>query len=159
MGTVYTGARRFHLDFFEGGVYMNNTAEFILIMGGVAFATVFINVLINRSIGRKRHISFEKTSPSAEVRSQCMVRESSLEEPGSAQVLDGELWIFTVTDKTLRIPLAQTKLIRIRRKNIFGNIGWFWKTIFYLETPRTCGLRLGVNNPEQWERVLRQSVS
>jgi hypothetical protein len=138
---------------------MNNLIYVILGITALASVIGIINHLIMRPINRKLKALFEQTSPLADVRSKCMIRESSQEEPGSAQVLEGELWISTVTGKNLCIPLPQIKLTKVRRKNIFGNMGWFWKTIFYLDTPRTSGLRIGVDNPEQWERVLKQSVS
>jgi hypothetical protein len=104
--------------------------------------------------GAKRLL--EKTSPSAAVRGECYVREAFLEEPCAAEVLNGELAIYTVTGKELRIPLSQLRVTRVKRKNIAGRYPWFWKTVFYIDAPGTSGLRLGVApaDAEAWERAL-----
>ncbi|HNY28579.1 MAG TPA: hypothetical protein PKH31_14485 [Candidatus Sumerlaeota bacterium] len=142
---------------------MDHTSSLLLGFAAVASVICVMNCLIAIPINRKLKALFEQTSPLADVRSKCMIRESSLEEPGSAQVLEGDLWISTVTGKNLCVPLSQIKLTKVSHNKWYtrylGRSGWWRKTRFHLETPKTCGLILGVNDPEQWERVLKQSVS
>ena len=133
---------------------------FIPILINVAGFGLVLWVLycINHHIPQKRlDVLFEKTNPSADVRSIGMIRQSIFEGPGVAQVLNGELYVYTFGGIVFQIPLAQVKVKKIRRNNIFGGSGWWRKTIFYLDTPQTSGLQIGVKPEDSapWERILK----
>lgn len=130
---------------------MGNAIVIILVGGGILLILLLVR-LTTRSINRKQEALFnEKTSPSAEVRSRCYLRECCMEEPGVAQVLDGKLCIESVTGKSMIIPLAQVKLVKVRKnKFMLGRYPWWGLTCFVLETPKTSGLVLGVKDPQPW---------
>lgn len=93
----------------------------------------------------------ERTSPEAKVRAPCYIRESHMEEPGVAQIMDGILSIFTVTGKEVRVPLDQVRLTKMRKnKYLIGRFPWWGKTCFWLNSPRTYDLVLGFSRPEPW---------
>ena len=100
---------------------------------------------------------FEKTSPAADVRSIGMIRQSIYEGPGVAQILNGELYVYTFGGIVFQIPLDQVKVKKIRKNNMFGKSGWRQKTIFYLDTPSTSGLQIGVKPEDSapWENILK----
>ena len=115
-----------------------------LLLGGLYFMSRYVN--------RRQDLLYdERTSPDAQVRGKCMIREWYYEAPGVAQIMEGTLTILTVLggDGT-KIPLDQIKLVRFRRTNIFGSYGWFRKSIFTLDTPKTKGLQLGFSDPDPW---------
>ena len=126
----------------------------ILILTGIVFALGLIFFVPKRIMSRKLKSLFEKTDPSASVRCQCMIHETGFEAPGVAQVLGGDLWIFTLLGDTMRIPLAQTHLTKISHDS-YGRYPWWGKTRFYLDTPKTNGLVIGVDDYQAWETVLK----
>lgn len=100
----------------------------------------------------------EKSNPAADLESLCMVRESFLEQPGVAQVLNGNLVIHTSLGDTYAIPLEQVKLVKVRRNKFWGSYSWWGLTCFRLETPKTGGLVLGVKDDQAWREVFKMEV-
>ena len=92
----------------------------------------------------------ERTSPDADVRAKCMIKQSYYEEPGVAQIRDGTLTIIGVAFAEVQVPLNEVKLAGFRRRNILGRSGWWMKSIFTLDTPKTTDLKLGFSDPEPW---------
>lgn len=116
----------------------------VLVLGWLYFVSRDVN-------GSQDLLYDQRTSPDAQVRGKCMIREWYYEAPGVAQIMEGTLTIVTVLGgEGIKIPLDQVKLVRFRRTNIFGSYGWFRKSIFTLDTPKTKGLQLGFANPEPW---------
>lgn len=120
---------------------------------------VFFMRLINRGMDRKQKILFdEKTTPFAQVRSLCMIHENYYEQPGAAQVLDGTLSLYTVLGDTIEMPLTQVELVKVRKnKFLLGRYPWWGKTGFWLETPKTSGLVLGVDDPAPWQNIFKNA--
>lgn len=92
----------------------------------------------------------ERTSSDAEVRAICRVKENFVHEPAVAQIMNGVLSVFTLTGKTIQVPLGEVVVWKIRRKNILDHSYWWGKTLFCLKTPKTRGLVLGFSDPEPW---------
>jgi hypothetical protein len=131
---------------------MGNAIVIILVGGGILLILLLVRWTA-RAVDRKQESLFnEKTSPSAEVRSLCYLRECFMEEPGVAQVLDGKLSINTVTGKSMVIPLPQVKLVKVDYN--IGRYPWWGLTCFVLETPKSSGLVLGVKDPQPWFSIL-----
>jgi hypothetical protein len=82
-----------------------------------------------------------------------MVREGFLDEPGVAQAVAGELLITTILGNTKRIPLSTVRLTKIRKNRFLGRYSWWGKTIFYLDSPQTNNLAIGVDDPTPWQSV------
>ena len=139
-----------------GNTYISiliNIAGFSL-FGLITGAIIFLN---NRIPKKRLAALFEQTNPAAEVRSIGMIRQSFFEGPGVAQILNGELYVYTFGGIVFQIPLDQVKVKKIRKNNIFGGSGWWRKTIFYLDTPNTAGLQIGVKSEDSpaWENILK----
>ncbi len=92
----------------------------------------------------------EKAGNSAEISSECMVREGYLEEPAVAQVANQRLSIWTVTGRSYELPLEAVKVSRIRRNNWFGRYPWWGKTLLYLDAPNTSRFMVGFDDAEPW---------
>jgi hypothetical protein len=127
--------------------------EFIKVVaasGGVG-SILFLSRRAFRGIEEKVNLIYaERTSPDADVRAKCMIKQSYYEEPGVAQIKDGTLTIIGVAFAEIQVPLHQVRLVGFRRKNIVGRSGWWMKSIFTLDTPKTTGLKLGFSDPEPW---------
>ena len=104
----------------------------------------------DRWMTRRLNRLWDRTSPEAKIRAPCYVRESCMEEPGVAQVMDGTLTIFTVTGKEFQVPIDQVRLSRVRKNKMWGRYPWWGKTCFELNTPQTSGLILGFSAPAPW---------
>lgn len=127
---------------------------FSVLLSGVAVAIVYYS---NRFVNKRLAGLFEKTSPAAEVRSKGMIRQGYFEGPGVAQLLNGELCVYTFDGLVFQIPFDQVNVKKIRKNNIFGQYGWWGKTIIYLDTPGTSRMLIGVM-PEDavlWENFLK----
>jgi hypothetical protein len=133
------------------------TFEIIIIVLLGTFVLIFV---IDRTPTRKQKRLFrEKTDLAAQARACCMVRESFFEEPGVVQVKDGKLSIWTVTGNTFEIALSDIKCTKARKNWLIGSYGWWGRTVFALDTPRTSGLRIGVHNPQPWAAIFGVRVS
>ena len=130
------------------------------LMSAVAvFLAIFVVTFlaIYWPINRKLKSLFEnRTSPSADVRCQCMIREVFFEQPGVAQVLNGELYLWGLVGDVTRVPLDQVKLTKVYwNRFCLGRWGWWRKTMLYLDTPKTTRLVIGVDNPKPWEGIFQ----
>lgn len=117
--------------------------------------------LSGRATERKQQALFrDKTSPAAEVRSLCMVRESYYEQPGAAQVLNGVLSIYTILGDVIEVPMTQVKLVKLREMRfLLGRYPWWGLTVLHLETPKTSNLALGLKDPRTWREVFDVEAS
>ena len=112
--------------------------------------------MTNRFFKNKLAILFEKTSPSAEARSYCVIRDG-LEQKGVAQILNGILHIYPVIGEEISIPLNQIKVKKISTNNYIGQYMWWGTTIFKLDTPNNYNMALGikVKDSAPWENILK----
>ncbi|MCE5228908.1 hypothetical protein LLG95_04850 [bacterium] len=132
---------------------------FIGILVVFLFGWWLIHVLvvryIQRPIDRKQLALFdEKTSPSAQVRSLCMVTENAMESPGVAQVLEGKLFVYSLIGTSVEAPIEQVKIVRVRKNKLRGHSGWWHTTILRVECPGADQpFKIGVKDPEPWMRA------
>ena len=117
-----------------------------------------ISFKLNQTLWKNAAALFEKSSLSAEVRSQCMIREAFYyTQPGVAQVLNGELDLYGVMVDILHIPIDQIKVKKIRKNCFMRNCGFRRFTVFYLDFPHKANLRFGIESKDSapWERILK----
>ena len=82
----------------------------------------------------------------------CMIRDGAMECPGVALVVNNHLTIKTIFGKIRSIPLSS---ITVKREAIgFGKYSWWGKHVFYLDTPETTNLAIGVKEPGPWREIL-----
>jgi hypothetical protein len=88
--------------------------------------------------------------------SMCMIRDGAMQCPGIALVVDNYLTIQTVFGKKRSIPLSSITVIREARGS--GRYAWWGKQVFYLNTPETTNLAIGVKDAEPWRKALTSRV-
>ena len=81
-----------------------------------------------------------------------MSRDGGIECPGVALVADDTLMIQTVFGKKRQIPLSTVTVKRETRGS--GKYAWWGKQVFFLETPETTNLAIGVKDAELWRKAL-----
>lgn len=115
-------------------------------------ATLAFITWANGYATRKQKALFDtRTSPDAQVRAVCAVRDGCSESPGVAQVKDGTLTVHTLFGNSYEAQLDQVKLLACRKNWIFGSPQWIGKTCFRLECPPYAPrLTLGFSDPTPW---------
>ena len=116
----------------------------IIGVGGIAVAIV----VGNKVKGKVCRLLADMQRDDAVVQSECMIRDGAIQCPGVALVAGETLIIQSVFGKSREIPLSDVCVTK--EGPGLGKYGWFGKRVFYLDTPETTNLAIGVNNPEPW---------
>lgn len=116
-------------------------------------ALILAFVVANKWMDRKIERLFNNTWRDGMVaHSKCMIRDGLLECPGVAWVADDALFIVRVVfNKKREIPLSQVTVFREGPGT--GKYGWWGKQVFYLNTPETSNLAIGVKDPLPWRKA------
>lgn len=141
---------------------MNNIVFPILINIAGWGLVLWVFYCINYHIPQKRLVAlFEQTSPDAVVRSVGIIRQGLYEGPGVAQILNGDLCLYTIEGLVFQIPIDQVKVTKIRKNNHLTGLLRGQNTVFCLETPKTYDLRIRVSqkDAELWENLLKSTDS
>jgi len=122
---------------------------FMIVAGAIIIG---VAVFIGRRLKAKSRCMLDDMNrDDAIVQSECMIRDGSIQCPGAALVVDGNLIVKSVFGKTRQIPLSK---VSVHKEGLgLGRFGWFGKRVFYLNTPETTNLAIGVKDPEPWRRA------
>ena len=131
------------------------TTSFYILMGCIVTVGVVgigAAIVVGKKVTSKaRRILAEMRRDDAVAQSECMIRDGAIECPGAVLVANGTLIIQSVFDKRHEIPL--TSVTVTKEGPGFGKIAWVGKRVFYLDTPETSNLAIGVKDPEPWRKA------
>ncbi len=131
---------------------------FYILMGCIVLAGIIgvvVAVVVGKKVlGKADQLLKDTHRDDAVVHSKCMIRDGAIQCPGVALVADGKLIILSVFDKSHEIPL--TSITVIKEGPGFGKIAWLGKRVFYLDTPQTSNLAIGVREPEPWRKTFEK---
>jgi len=110
-----------------------------------------------RSVSRKLDRLLEETKhDGAIIHTKCMIREGSIQCPGVVQVVDDLLFVTgLVKSKRFLIPLSEVSLRKEARW--WGEGKRFGRHAFHLDSPKTRGLIIAVNDPGQWSGIFSRT--
>ena len=125
----------------------------------IAITIILVVVLLIAFIAFTRWMDRRATSlyvdtkrAGAIAHSICMIRDGATECPGVALVENNHLTIQTVFGKIRSIPLSSITVNREAKG--YGKYAWWGKQVFYLDTPETTNLAIGVKDPESFRKAL-----
>ena len=107
---------------------------------------------------KRAAVFMEKTTPSAEVRSQCLLREAFYySQLGVAQIVDGKLDFYGELENMRHVPINQITVKKIRRNCFLRTCGFRKFTVFYLDFPAKQNVKLGIESKDSipWENILK----
>ncbi len=132
---------------------------FYILMGCMVIVGVIgigVAVVVGKKVKAKaRRLLDEMKRDDAIVQSECMIRDGAIQCPGVALVADGKLIVKSVFDKTRQIPLSVVSVLK--EGPGLGKYGWFGKKVFYLDTPETQNLAIGVVDPVPWRKAFEKT--
>lgn len=107
---------------------------------------------------KRAAVFFEKTSPSAEVRSQCLLREAFYySQLGVVQFVDGQLDFYGEYTDLRHVPINQITVKKIRKNCFMRTCGFRRFTVFFLDFPAKQNVKLGIASKDStpWENILK----
>jgi len=131
----------------------------VLIVAGPLLGIIGIitTLIVSRKISAKTNQLLADTNyADTNVKCECVIRDGAIECLGVVLVANNTLIIRSVFNKKREIPLASVTLIKEGAG--FGRYYWWGKRIFYLKTPETTNLAIGVKDPEPWRKVFGQKT-
>jgi hypothetical protein len=135
------------------------TAPTILpVLTVVLMIGITIGVLLAwRWVARKEDAVWDASRvDGAILREKVMIRDGFAECPGVAVVANDTLILHSVLKGERHIPLPQITLTK--ETAAFGWYPWWGKRVLHLKAPGTFRLAIGVENPEPWRSVFRQTL-
>jgi len=140
----------------KGGKKMQDW--FYILMGSLILAgliAIIISIIIGKKVKAKgAKLLQENSRNDALAQSECMIRNGAIQCPGIAIIAGGEFIVHSVFDERIVIPLEN---ICVKSEGPgLGKYGWFGKRVFFLETPKTVNLAIGVKDPEPWREAFRK---
>jgi hypothetical protein len=135
---------------------MSSQTSLILtsVLGAVA---VVASLIVSWWVTRKQDALFTaSTVDDAVLREKCQIRIEFVDCPGVVLVVGDTLVLRGVLIKERRLPLSQIKL----KKETAGTGKYYWwgKRLLHLEAPGISELAIGVENPEPWRHLFRQTM-
>ena len=122
--------------------------------GTAACIIIFAAIVLNKKAkGKTRRLFTEMQRDDAIVQSECMIRNGGSQYPGVALIADDILTIKSVSNKVMEIPMGK---VSIRKEGRRFNDGWMGKIVFYLDTPETHNLEIGVEEPGPWREAFER---
>jgi hypothetical protein len=124
------------------------------VLGAVA---VVASLIVSRWVTRKQDALFAASRvDGAILQEKVMIRDYSTECPGVAVVVNDTLILHSVLKGERRFPLSQVTLTKETAG--LGRYPWWGKRVLHLKAPGTFRLAIGVENPEPWRHLFRQTL-
>jgi hypothetical protein len=134
---------------------------FYVLMGCMALAGLG-GIAVAAAVGvhvpaKARRLMIEMRRDDAVVQSVCIIRDGAMQCHGVAMIAGGDLLVKSVFDKKRQIPLSAVSVLK--EGPGFGRCMWLGKRVFYLGSPQTKNLAIGVKDPEPWRKAFAETTT